>query len=213
MIHLTTQCIRPRLMAELNMTTRPLSHACEYWRTPTRLGCTCTTFVGIHRPDTKNNLKDPSSLVFSNSSRGPAKASQPRHCGLMPSPKQHHERSAIAFNPANQKCSSTPTSKCKRIYGAKSGTKTLKHQYQTLLCSAQLDYADFQPLPPSTAENMSVEAYSKLLPPALGPFPITLTTSHSITIRQTWTSITLSLHRASLAINSVDPEDNKVLNE
>lgn len=60
---------------------------------------------------------------------------------------------------------------------------------------------------------MTVEAYYKLLPYALGSYGVILTTSHITTISQDEIQNTISSDRAVLAPNSMQPQDDTVGDE
>lgn len=68
-----------------------------------------------------------------------------------------------------------------------------------MLRFCQLVYVDYRPLSTSTADKMTVEVYSKLLSGALGPYRVTLTTSHTFTIDQDRIKNTFSADCALLA--------------
>lgn len=89
---------------------------------------------------------------------------------------------------------------------------------ENLIHVGQVIYSDHPPLSTCAADEKVVEAYSKLLPCVLGPYPVTSTISHKITIDQDIIESTISADWASptparreLQDDIVDDEHNQPL--
>lgn len=76
---------------------------------------------------------------------------------------------------------------------------------QTSFHAGQLGGVNCPPSSTYAADKMTVEAYSKLPSRASGPYCIIRTTSGTLTIDQNGITNKISLERASLAPNSMQP--------
>lgn len=86
-------------------------------------------------------------------------------------------------------------------------------QEQTPFHFGHLVYVDFQPFSTSAPDKRAVEAFSKLLPRALGPYHFISTKSNTVTIEQDGIPNMISLDCALLAANSMKPQDYMVDDE
>lgn len=90
---------------------------------------------------------------------------------------------------------------------------TPKRDKEARFCVGQLVYMNPSQLSTSFVDRMAVEACSKLLLRVLGPYHVTSTTLHTITIDQVRVDKTTSADWASLATTLMQPLDDLVLDE